>query len=856
MAAATRPRTPSQDVFNPAPITSHLHGATRGYGSRPNSFVATNSIQPTDFQVRMGPDDTAPMPHQSRFHEELGGRDSVFMDSHLIDDIPHNESEVSFSQTALPARSSTLKKKASLSKKGSLRRGGSKRSSRAGSVRSLKLGEKEKYGVGEDDINSAFYIPIPTKGSPTDVLASRIQAWRKVLKDLIAVFRDIQKSYEQRAKILLSTSNAMSNLQWPSTFLQSDGIGEATNILKSYHKQALLECNKAKDVQYGIVVLLINLRDDLQNKIKEIKNLAGDFKNSVDKEMEGTRKAVRNLHEALGLVDTDPAATSGKGDPFIIKLGVEKQLSKQLIEENYLHRAYLNLENSGRELESIVVGEIQKSFNAYASILKRDADSAYDAIERFREGPLSMPQDREWNTFISQNDQMIDSSIPMRNVRNITYPGIDHPAAAEIRAGMLERKSKYLKSYTPGWYVLSSTHLHEFKSADRIRSQTPVMSLYLPEQKLGSHSQPESSSHKFMLKGRQTGSLHRGHAWVFRAESHDTMLAWYEDIKNLTEKTGEARNAFVRRHVRSVSGISYRAASISSDGVLEEDEADAMPFSSEQMVSTRGVSMDEPRWRAHPGGTFPSQVQLNRTSQIPESISESSSRDPDSSHQAGTNMVDQQHQHQPHGLSDPPETSTNAVQINTRTNSVRSRTSKKSSRLYDEWLANGALPAGLHHRSSLNRKSTTPTPQLSRNGTRIRSIAASTGAPIIVPDITPSPTTNHRRPSAPDPGPDLALSPSSTQPTSLNTKTNPSLTTTTSMGAPSSVAPAGQAPVSNGAGVLGPAFADLRDVDGMAERRGDADDVSAVQRPMLPPARTSTVSDLKVPGQYPITNNT
>jgi len=52
------------------------------------------------------------------------------------------------------------------------------------------------------------------------------------------------------------------------------------------------------------------------------------------------------------------------------------------------------------------------------------------------------------------------------------------------------------------------------------------MSLYLPEQKLGSHSNPGSSSNKFMLKGRQTGSMHRGHSWVFRAESYDTMMAW------------------------------------------------------------------------------------------------------------------------------------------------------------------------------------------------------------------------------------------------------------------------------------------------------------------------------------------
>src|ERR1700733_3625751 len=99
------------------------------------------------------------------------------------------------------------------------------------------------------------------------------------------------------------------------------------------------------------------------------------------------------------------------------------------------------------------------------------------------------------------------------------------------------------------------------------------MSLYLPEQKLGSHSAEGSSSNKFMLKGRQTGSMHRGHAWVFRAESHDTMLAWFEDIKNLTEKRGEDRNAFVRKHARSLSGGSQKPGSINSggDSAMEED---------------------------------------------------------------------------------------------------------------------------------------------------------------------------------------------------------------------------------------------------------------------------------------------
>lgn len=176
-------------------------------------------------------------------------------------------------------------------------------------------------------------------------------------------------------------------------------------------------------------------------------------------------------------------------------------------------------------------------------------------------------------------------------------------------------------------YVLSPTHLHEFKSPDRIMSQAPVMSLYLADQKLGSHSNVDSSSHKFMLKGRQTGGVHRGHAWVFRAESHDTMLAWYEDIKSLTEKTGEERTAFIRQHARSLSAGSNKAPSVSDDGALDEDEADQVPYSA--TASQAGQPFDEEKRaeRPIPGGRFPSALTIDRNSQLPPSPSSSGDRD-------------------------------------------------------------------------------------------------------------------------------------------------------------------------------------------------------------------------------------
>lgn len=159
-----------------------------------------------------------------------------------------------------------------------------------------------------------------------------------MLKDLIAYFRDVQKSYESRSKSLLAVSNIISNTVTPAGFLREGGIGEATHILRDHHKQALAEGNKARDIENDVIIQLSGLRSDLSQKCKEIKGLAGDFKNTVDKETEATRKAVRDLQEALGLVDTESSATVGRGDPFIVRLRVERQVGRQIDEENYLHR--------------------------------------------------------------------------------------------------------------------------------------------------------------------------------------------------------------------------------------------------------------------------------------------------------------------------------------------------------------------------------------------------------------------------------------------------------------------------------------------------------------------------------------
>ncbi len=76
----------------------------------------------------------------------------------------------------------------------------------------------------------------------------------------------------------------------------------------------------------------------MQQKIKEIKNLSGDFKNKVQKEMDQTQKAVNNLQETLGQTELDSRLDHRETGPHLLRLAVDRQLYRQIDEENYLHQ--------------------------------------------------------------------------------------------------------------------------------------------------------------------------------------------------------------------------------------------------------------------------------------------------------------------------------------------------------------------------------------------------------------------------------------------------------------------------------------------------------------------------------------
>lgn len=174
-----RPVTPGSaaPAGNSALADPSIHSA-RPASARPSSRpVSYAGTQHTDVVSHVDNTHGVGAPQQlSVLSQAAGSYEDAPMSANqeAAPELPRTNSHLSTSQSILPSRSGTLKKKPSLHKSTSLKRTASKRSSYAGSVRSLKLGEKEKYGETEET-NSVFYCPVPTSGNPTELLANRFQ---------------------------------------------------------------------------------------------------------------------------------------------------------------------------------------------------------------------------------------------------------------------------------------------------------------------------------------------------------------------------------------------------------------------------------------------------------------------------------------------------------------------------------------------------------------------------------------------------------------------------------------------------------------------------------------------------------
>jgi hypothetical protein len=167
--ASQRPVSAS---YNPVPDIDNPSHLNRGYGVPPQQSDGVSDFVDDHYSA------SAPGERRGRFEEDFDARTRG---SSVLDggDVPQrsasraSRASTTLNQGAVPSRSGTLKKRGSVKRSGSLGRSGSRKSVHAGSIRGVTIDDGER-GYSRED--SVFYTPVPTKGSPTEILADRFQS--------------------------------------------------------------------------------------------------------------------------------------------------------------------------------------------------------------------------------------------------------------------------------------------------------------------------------------------------------------------------------------------------------------------------------------------------------------------------------------------------------------------------------------------------------------------------------------------------------------------------------------------------------------------------------------------------------
>ncbi|CEQ43065.1 SPOSA6832_04959, partial [Sporobolomyces salmonicolor] len=484
----------------------------------------------------------------------------------------------------------------------------------------------------------------PHELRPSDILIERFQAWKRLVKNLIAYFEGIADIESNTAKELTKLGGV---IQVPfregNQFLGEGGVQdiffgvvrsssrparvgsscsllprllqrERTRLIADHH------ANLAKTVEGSIVQHLQKLRTELKAHIKNIQQDTGKLAASVAKERELSTKMITDLARSITMLKNTPMGVHAKEDPWCVSLRrrpragltrtldgvvpthrytnslVARQLQKQVHEENALQKSIIIMQQNSEHFEEGVVRAIQMAWSTFDEWNSRASSAVQETWQTMGQLMRSVAPTTEWIAFASRSEYLLDPDTPLRNPMTINYPGKDDPSVIPVHQGILERKKRYTKTYKESFYILTPAgYLHEHLSSDLSKHPSPELSLFLPECTLGAPSNPHARSHKFHIEGKKAlgggvgqknGLFAMDASFTFRARSHDEMLEWWNDCKQLSKVYLTASEPFDR------SGP-VPAAVRAAGYVTDEDEEEEGGSSVEEETDEEEEEEDE-----------------------------------------------------------------------------------------------------------------------------------------------------------------------------------------------------------------------------------------------------------------------
>ena len=272
---------------------------------------------------------------------------------------------------------------------------------------------------------------------------------------------------------------------------------------------------------------------ELKTEIAKTGAILSDYICSVELLTKGETKT--SLGTTLKFTSIDP-----RKDPYLLRLKLDLQLKEQLFTEAHITDAYFDLQYKAVRLESILYRELQNVMRTFSGLINAELDCSKDnLVADLTEGFLRNDPTVDWDCFIA-NDRArnlmhltakdcLRRDRKIRKKSDVTYPYQDESISSCVLSGYMEKKSKILKTYSKGYYVLTFNFLHEFKGQDRRKEVNPIASYSLDRISVSASGKDPK---KFVIH-TLTSSEKTKSKFVFRCDSIEDSTRWIDCLGKL-----------------------------------------------------------------------------------------------------------------------------------------------------------------------------------------------------------------------------------------------------------------------------------------------------------------------------------
>lgn len=449
-----------------------------------------------------------------------------------------------------------------------------------------KVTEEARQAAASISPNPCSELTLPQVLNPTGLLAQRCNTWNKLVRVLINYFREVVTVLDDTVRLQDRAARAIdipffdsANVKAPSPvptpgnfrrdynssfkdnedkmFLDygNESIADVPITLLNLHRDtARIAANGANLVRNELLPSLDTLRKDLLRHSGDFQNLSPRFKNAdvVPREQQASTSLAQNYAAAI---DSCLAGKTPHADPFVLKVQLQEQLHRQAAAENSLLDAYRHAETLSQEVETATAMKIQDILKEFANVLGGIGDVYVQTAASIVEGFGSKHPLFELNSFFArENKYFFNAEVPERVAGAAVYRHQYTNLARAVRQGELERRTKYLKSFTRSEYVLTPQSLIEYRNGQ------PVLTIDLVGASLDTDHK-HAAGDRFVLQARQTDTG-KVQSWIFRSDNAD---GWIEDIKKvLAHKTPKERAEALFGSLESAPAVSPATAGLAT----------------------------------------------------------------------------------------------------------------------------------------------------------------------------------------------------------------------------------------------------------------------------------------------------